>query len=140
MNTTRTTSVKLSVEVITLPVSDVERALRFCRPGRFHAQRRLSPNYAFPRRAAHSAGLQLLDTDRSGAVGSVRNLYLVVPTLKLRGAACSKRHRSLYRNRVNRQRPHSALAYRSPDEYETALGRVSEVTSPPEVSVIETCY
>jgi hypothetical protein len=47
MNTTRTTSVKLSVEVITLPVSDVERALRFCRPGRLHAQRRLSPNYAF---------------------------------------------------------------------------------------------
>ena len=40
----------------------------------------------------------------------------------------------------NRQRLHSALACRSPDEYETALGRVSEVTSPPEVSVTENCY
>jgi transposase InsO family protein len=39
----------------------------------------------------------------------------------------------------NRQRLHSALAYRSPDEYETALGRVP-VTSPPEVSVTENCY
>jgi hypothetical protein len=29
-NTTSTAAVKLSVEVITLPVSDVERALRFC--------------------------------------------------------------------------------------------------------------
>ena len=39
----------------------------------------------------------------------------------------------------NRQRLHSALAYRSPDEYETALGRVP-VMSPPEVSVTENCY
>ena len=29
MNTTRTAAVKFSVEVITLPVSDVDRALRF---------------------------------------------------------------------------------------------------------------
>jgi transposase InsO family protein len=32
----------------------------------------------------------------------------------------------------NRQRLHSALAYRSPDEYEAALGRLSGVTSSPE--------
>jgi transposase InsO family protein len=32
----------------------------------------------------------------------------------------------------NRQRLHSALAYRSPDEYEAALGRVAGVTSSPE--------
>jgi transposase InsO family protein len=34
----------------------------------------------------------------------------------------------------NRQRLHSALAYRSPDEYEAALGRLSGVTSSPESS------
>jgi putative transposase len=38
----------------------------------------------------------------------------------------------------NRQRLHSALAYRSPDEYETALGRLSE--SSPEVSITTNCY
>jgi putative transposase len=38
----------------------------------------------------------------------------------------------------NRQRLHSALAYRSPDEYETALGRLSG--SSPDVSVTENCY
>jgi putative transposase len=32
----------------------------------------------------------------------------------------------------NRQRLHSALAYRSPDEYEATLGRFSGVTSSPE--------
>jgi hypothetical protein len=37
----------------------------------------------------------------------------------------------------NRQRLHSALAYRSPDEYETALGRLSET---PEVSITTNCY
>ena len=36
----------------------------------------------------------------------------------------------------NRQRLHSALAYRSPDEYETALGRFSEVMLPPEVGSV----
>jgi putative transposase len=40
----------------------------------------------------------------------------------------------------NRQRLHSALAYRSPDEYEAALGRFPGVTSPPEVSITEICY
>ena len=40
----------------------------------------------------------------------------------------------------NRQRLHSALAYRSPDEYEATLGRFPGVTSPPEVSIAESCY
>jgi putative transposase len=40
----------------------------------------------------------------------------------------------------NRQRLHSALAYRSPDEYEATLGRLPGVTSPPEVSITENCY
>jgi putative transposase len=38
----------------------------------------------------------------------------------------------------NRQRLHSALAYRSPDEYEATLGRISAATSS-EVSVTEIC-
>ncbi|MBO0800947.1 MAG: IS3 family transposase [Blastocatellia bacterium] len=38
----------------------------------------------------------------------------------------------------NRQRLHSALAYRSPDEYETALARLSE--SSPEISITTNCY
>src|SRR5215471_12865850 len=41
----------------------------------------------------------------------------------------------------NRQRLHSALAYRSPDEYEATLGRfLGGLTSPPEVSIAESCY
>ena len=36
----------------------------------------------------------------------------------------------------NRQRLHSAPAYRSPDEYETALGRFSEVMLAPEVASV----
>jgi transposase InsO family protein len=40
----------------------------------------------------------------------------------------------------NRQRLHSALAYRSPDEYEATLRRLPGVTSPPEVSITESCY
>ena len=40
----------------------------------------------------------------------------------------------------NRQRLHSALAYRSPDEYEATLQRFPGETSPPEVSITENCY
>ena len=65
MNTTSTAVVKLSVEVITLPVGDVQRALRSpCRLRRLHARRRLFAERRVPRCAAHSAGLQLLDPDR----------------------------------------------------------------------------
>jgi hypothetical protein len=55
--------VKLSIEVITLPVGDVERALRlYVDQVGFTldvTERRV------PRRAAYSARLQLLDPDRS---------------------------------------------------------------------------
>jgi hypothetical protein len=40
----------------------------------------------------------------------------------------------------NRQRLHSALEYRSPDEYEATLRRFSGVTSSPEVSITDSCY
>jgi len=40
----------------------------------------------------------------------------------------------------NCQRIHSALDYRSPDEYEATLGRLPAVTSPSEVSITENCY
>ena len=53
-----------SVEVITLPVSDVERALRFYvdQVG-FTLDVDYSPK-GVPRRAAHAARLKLLDPDR----------------------------------------------------------------------------
>ena len=56
---------ELSVEVITLPVSDVERALRFYvdRVG-FALDVDYSPNEAF-RVVQLTAGIKLLDTDRS---------------------------------------------------------------------------
>jgi hypothetical protein len=40
----------------------------------------------------------------------------------------------------NRQRLHSAMDYRPPDEYEATLGRFQLVTSPPDVSIAESCY
>ena len=40
----------------------------------------------------------------------------------------------------NRQRLHSALAYRSPNEYEATLRRSPGGTSPPEVPITENCY
>jgi hypothetical protein len=64
MNTTCIAAVKLSVEVITLSVRDVERAAVLGRPGRLHARRRLFAERRVPRRATHSAGFQLLDTNR----------------------------------------------------------------------------
>src|SRR5215813_10969170 len=56
--------ITFSVEVITLPVSDVDRALRLCRSGWFHARRRLCAERRISRRSAHAAGLRLLDPDR----------------------------------------------------------------------------
>ena len=57
-----------------------------CRSGRLHARRRLFAARRVPRRAAHAAGLQLLDPDRNGLtdapVGSLRNVYLVVTDLE----------------------------------------------------------
>jgi hypothetical protein len=40
----------------------------------------------------------------------------------------------------NHQRLHSALAYRSPDEYEATLVGFPGVASPTEVSITEICY
>ena len=40
----------------------------------------------------------------------------------------------------NRQRLHSALAYRSPNEYEATLRRFPGLTSQPEVLITENCY
>ena len=51
-----------------------------------------------------------------------------------------RRHRRLIETIYNRQRLHSALAYRSPDEYEATLRRFPGVTSPTEVSIAESCY
>jgi len=54
-----------SVEVIILPVSDVERALRFYvdQVG-VKLDVDYPPNGTFPCRAAHPTGLELLDPDR----------------------------------------------------------------------------
>jgi len=40
----------------------------------------------------------------------------------------------------NCQRLHSALDYRSPDEYEATLATFPGLTSPPEISIAENCY
>jgi len=86
ISSTSTAAVKFSVEVITLPVSDVERALRFYvdRVG-FTLDIDYSPNDAFrvvqltPPGSGCSIqiGRGLTDAD----VGSLRNIYLVVTNL-----------------------------------------------------------
>jgi len=85
MNAASIAGMKLSVEVITLPVSDVKRAL-LCRPGRLHARRRLSPNDAF--RVAQltppesSCTIQIGSGPTDAPVESLRNVYLVVTDLE----------------------------------------------------------
>jgi catechol 2,3-dioxygenase-like lactoylglutathione lyase family enzyme len=87
MNTTRTAAVKFSVEVITLPVSDVDRALRFYvdRVG-FTLDVDYSPNDAF--RVAQltppgsSCSIQIGRGLTDAPVGSLRNVYLVVTDLE----------------------------------------------------------
>ena len=87
MNTTRTAAVKFSVEVITLPVSDVDRALRFYvdRVG-FTLDVDYSPNDAF--RVAQltplgsSCSIQIGRGLTDAPVGSLRNIYLVVTDLE----------------------------------------------------------
>jgi len=87
MNTTRTAAVKFSVEVITLPVSDVDRALRFYvdRIG-FTLDVDYSPNDAF--RVAQltppgsSCSIQIGRGLTDAPVGSLRNVYLVVTDLE----------------------------------------------------------
>ena len=87
MNTTRTAAVKFSVEVITLPVSDVDRALRFYvdRVG-FTLDVDYSPNDAF--RVAQltppgsSCSIQIGKGLTDAPVGSLRDVYLVVTDLE----------------------------------------------------------
>src|SRR5215813_13305121 len=87
MNTTSTAVEKFSVEVITLPVSDVDRALRFYvdRVG-FTLDVDYAPNDAFrvvqltPPGSACS--IQIGKGLTNAAAGSVRNVYLVVTDLE----------------------------------------------------------
>src|SRR5215471_11067961 len=87
MNTTSTAVVKFSVEVITLSVSDVERALRFYvdRVG-FTLDVDYAPSESFrvvqltPPGSACS--IQIGKGLTNAAAGSVRNVYLVVTDLE----------------------------------------------------------
>jgi catechol 2,3-dioxygenase-like lactoylglutathione lyase family enzyme len=87
MNTTSTAVVKFSVEVITLPVSDVDRALRFYvdRAG-FTLDIDYAPNDAFRvvqlTPPGSSCSIQIGNGVTDAAAGSVRNIYLVVTDLK----------------------------------------------------------
>ena len=87
MNTTSVATMKLSVEVITLPVSDVERALRFYvdRVG-FTLDVDYSPNDAFRvvqlTPPGSSCSIQIGAGLTDAPVGSFRNVYLVVTDLQ----------------------------------------------------------
>jgi catechol 2,3-dioxygenase-like lactoylglutathione lyase family enzyme len=86
MSSTSTAAVKFSVEVITLPVSDVERALRFYvdRVG-FTLDIDYSPNDAFRvvqlTPPGSGCSIQIGRGLTDAAVGSLRNIYLVVTNL-----------------------------------------------------------
>jgi len=86
MNTTRTAVVKFSVEVITLPVSDVDRALRFYvdRVG-FTLDVDYAPNDAFRvvqlTPPGSSCSIQIGKGLTDAAAGSARDIYLVVTDL-----------------------------------------------------------
>src|ERR1700756_3998275 len=87
MNTTSTAIVKFSVEVITLPVSDVDRALRFYvdRVG-FALDVDYAPNDAFRvvqlTPPGSGCSIQIGKGLTNAAAGSVRNVYLVVTDLE----------------------------------------------------------
>src|SRR5712672_3168502 len=87
MSSTSTAAVKFSVEVITLPVSDVERSLRFYvdRVG-FTLDVDYSPNDAFRvvqvTPPGSSCSLQIGHGLTDAPVGSLRNVYLVVSDLE----------------------------------------------------------
>jgi catechol 2,3-dioxygenase-like lactoylglutathione lyase family enzyme len=86
-NTTSTAVVKFSVEVITLPVSDVERALRFYvdRVG-FTLDVDYAPNDAFRvvqlTPPGSGCSIQIGRGLTDAPVGSLRNVYLVVTDLE----------------------------------------------------------
>ena len=87
MNTTSTAIVKFSVEVITLPVSDVDRALRFYvdQVG-FTLDVDYSPNNAFRivqlTPPGSSCSIQIGRGLTDAPAGSLRNVYLVVTDLE----------------------------------------------------------
>ena len=87
MNTTSIEAVKLSVEVITLPVSDVEGALRFYvdQVG-FTLDVDYSPNNAFRivqlMPPGSSCSIQIGRGLTDAPAGSLRNVYLVVTDLE----------------------------------------------------------
>ena len=87
MNTTSMAAVKPAVEVITLPVSDVERALRFYvdQVG-FTLDVDYSPNDAFRvvqlTPPGSSCSIQIGRGLTEAPVGSFRNVYLVVTDLE----------------------------------------------------------
>jgi catechol 2,3-dioxygenase-like lactoylglutathione lyase family enzyme len=87
MNTTSRTILKFSVEVITLPVSDIERALRFYvdRIG-FTLDVDYAPNDAFRvvqlTPPGSSCSIQIGRGLTGAPAGSFRNVYLVVTDLE----------------------------------------------------------
>ena len=86
MNTTSMAIVKFSVEVITLPVSDVDRALRFYvdQVG-FTLDVDYSPNNAFrivQLTPGSSCSIQIGRGLTDAPAGSLRNVYLVVTDLE----------------------------------------------------------
>jgi catechol 2,3-dioxygenase-like lactoylglutathione lyase family enzyme len=87
MNTTGTAVVKFSVEVITLPVSDVDRALRFYvdRVG-FTLDVDYAPNNAFRvvqlTPPGSGCSIQVGKGLTDALAGSFRNIYLVVTDLE----------------------------------------------------------
>jgi catechol 2,3-dioxygenase-like lactoylglutathione lyase family enzyme len=87
MNPTSTAVIKLSVEVITLPVSDVDRALRFYvdQVG-FRLDADYAPNDTFRvvqlTPSGSSCSIQIGRGLSDAPVGSLRNVYLVVTDLE----------------------------------------------------------
>jgi catechol 2,3-dioxygenase-like lactoylglutathione lyase family enzyme len=87
MDPTSTAVIKLSVEVITLPVSDVDRALRFYvdQVG-FRLDVDYAPNDTFRvvqlTPSGSSCSIQIGRGLTDAPVGSLRNVYLVVTDLE----------------------------------------------------------
>src|ERR1700746_2119808 len=96
MNTTSTSVVKFSVEVVTFPVSDVERALRFYvdQVG-FTLDVDYSPTDAFRvvqlTPPGSSCSIQIGHGLTDAPVGSLRNVYLVVADLEA-ARSCLREH------------------------------------------------
>src|SRR6516225_5231245 len=87
MNATSTAVVKFSVEVITLPVSDVDRALRFYVDRvSFTLDIDYAPNDAFRvvqlTPPGSSCSIQIGRRLTDAATGSVRNVYLLVTDIE----------------------------------------------------------